>query len=291
MFTKKRIIVIATFFLIILPVVILSLSFTYHYTSFKDGRNLFVFVAAPFQKAVVTTTKFGRDIWSDYFALLSVAQENKEIKRKLNELASLNNRFYELKTSYARLVKLLNFKKETPYKKLIASRVIGKDSSQWFKTVLIDKGKKDGVKRGMPVIAPEGAVGQITDIFTHNSRVLLITGQNSAVDAIIQRTRARGILKGKGFDEECALEYVLRKNDVRIKDVVISSGMDGIFPKGLMIGIVSDVTKNHSEVFQQVSVSCYVDFEKLEEVLIIDTSVVDIRNFQNYAGERSRFSR
>ncbi|MBW1616546.1 MAG: rod shape-determining protein MreC [Deltaproteobacteria bacterium] len=291
MFTKKTIIVIGISLLAILPVIILSLSFKYNYTSLKEGRNIFVVVAAPFQNAVVATTKLGRDIWSDYFSLLSVARENKELKKKTEQFDSLNNKYCELKAGYNRLLKLLNFKRENPYDKLIAARVIGKDAARWFKTVLIDKGKKDGVKKGMPVITPEGAVGQITDIFARRSRVLLITEQHSAIDAIIQRTRARGILKGKGADEECALEYILRKNDVQIRDVVISSGMDGIFPKGLIIGTVSNVTKNAAQVFQNVSVSCYVDFEKLEEVLIIDTSGIDMRRFQNYAGQRNRLLR
>ncbi|OQY59957.1 MAG: hypothetical protein B6245_03935 [Desulfobacteraceae bacterium 4572_88] len=124
------------------------------------------------------------------------------------------------------------------------------------------------LKKSVPVVIPEGVVGLVTDISTHYSKVLLLVDQNSAVDALVQRTRARGIIKG-GTAGRCLFKYVLRKHDIVESDIVVSSGLDGVFPKGLRVGTVSNVTRRNSGIFQEVTVIPYVDFEKLEEVLVI----------------------
>jgi rod shape-determining protein MreC len=98
--------------------------------------------------------------------------------------------------------------------------------------------------------------------------VLLLVDRNSAVDALVQRSRARGIIKGGG-EEQCTFEYLLRKDDVKVDDIIISSGLDGVYPKGLSIGRVTHVDRPPAGVFQHVTVSPFVDFEKLEEVVVI----------------------
>ena len=120
----------------------------------------------------------------------------------------------------------------------------------------------------MPVVVPEGVVGQVVDVSVGYSKVLLLIDPNSAIDALCQRTRARGIIKG-GSNKKCAFEYVLRKNDVRVGDVILSSGLDGVYPKGIRIGRVSSVVKRNSGIFQTVEVEPYVNFDKLEEVLVV----------------------
>ena len=152
--------------------------------------------------------------------------------------------------------------------RVLAAEVIGKDPSPWFKTVTIDKGSADGVARGLPVVISEGIAGLVTDVTYSYAKVLLIIDQNSAVDALIQRSRARGVIKG-GFSKRCFLKYVLRKYDIGIGDVVVSSGLDGVFPKGLRIGYVSSVVKQKAGIFQEITVMPYINFEKLEEVLIL----------------------
>jgi len=108
----------------------------------------------------------------------------------------------------------------------------------------------------------------VVDVSSHFSKVMLIVDQNSAVDALIQKTRARGIVKGESADQ-CYLEYVLWKHEVSAGDAVVTSGLDGVFPKGLRIGRVSRVTKRAAGISQEIAVSPYVDFEGLEEVLIL----------------------
>jgi rod shape-determining protein MreC len=146
--------------------------------------------------------------------------------------------------------------------------VIGKDPSAWFKTIIVDKGSSDGLERGLPVVIAQGIAGQIIEISAHYSKVMLIIDRNSAVDALVQRSRARGVIKGTSEDQ-CGFEYVLQKHDVQIGDTVVASGLDGVYPKGLRIGWVSDVVKREPEIFLDITVTPFIDFEKLEEVLIV----------------------
>jgi rod shape-determining protein MreC len=111
-------------------------------------------------------------------------------------------------------------------------------------------------------------VGQIVSVADHYSKVLLITDGNSAVDTLVQRTRARGLVKGNPLGD-CNLAYALRKNDVQPGDVLISSGLDGVFPKGLRLGAVKEVDQDSNDMFQDVTVIPFVDFEKIEEVLVV----------------------
>jgi len=239
------------------------------YSSYGIGRIAISFTA-PFQEAVTDSIRFVKNIWRYYFFLVSTAKENDDIKKSLSLAREENNRYKELILSNYRLRKLLNFQKNMPHS-VVAAEVVGKDSSPWYKTIIINKGKADGLVKGLPVVVPDGITGQIMDVSYQHSKVLLIIDQNSAVDALVQRTRARGIIKGESAGQ-CLFKYVLRKHDVKVGDTVVSSGLDGVFPKGLLIGHVSGVIRRSSGIFQEVTVSPYVDFEKLEEVLVVLTS-------------------
>ncbi|MCD6273084.1 MAG: rod shape-determining protein MreC [Deltaproteobacteria bacterium] len=245
---------------------IVALSITSRYPSHEYGR-LSIFIMAPFQDAISNSLKFLESIWDNYFNLISVANENKMLKKELSNAIERNNFCYEAELSNIRFRHLLNFKK-TLTDEVIAAEVIGKDPSAWFQTIIIDKGHADGILRGLPVVVPDGIAGQVTDVAEHYSKVLLITDGNSAVDTLVQRTRARGLLQG-GRSGLCILKYALRKEDVIPRDTVVTSGLDGVFPKGLRIGYVSKVIKRNSGLFQEVDVTPYVDFEKLEEVMVI----------------------
>jgi rod shape-determining protein MreC len=134
--------------------------------------------------------------------------------------------------------------------------------------VTIDKGEKQGLRKGMAVISPEGVVGQILKTSPDYATVLLITDYNSGIDAIVQRTRAKGIVEGKEGNR-CQLKYLLRTEDVEPGDVVITSGLDGKFPKGLMVGEIQEIDKRHFGVFQYAELVPKVDLARLEEVFVI----------------------
>ncbi|MGD8888591.1 MAG: rod shape-determining protein MreC, partial [Desulfobacterales bacterium] len=258
-------------------IIIISIASRRH-TTIGFERIAISFVA-PFQELVTRSIDFIQGIWQHYFNLVTASKENYELRNRLNQAIEENNKWRELELANNRLRNLLNFQKSIT-KRVIAAEVIGKDPSAWFKTVVIDKGKADGLTRGLPVVMPEGITGQVIEVSNHYSKVMLIIDRNSAVDALVQRSRARGVIKGESRDQ-CRLNYVLRKHDVRVGDTVISSGLDGVYPKGLRIGLISDVIKRNSEIFQEVTITPFVDFEKLEEVLVVlDLQKHDLANQQ-----------
>lgn len=238
------------------------------YPAETEGANVItVTLIAPVQEIAAETTQFIKDIWRHYFSLVSTAHINDTLKKQLSQAAAHKNACVEVELSNKRLRTFLDFKR-TNDAHVIAAEVVGKDPSRWFRSIIIDKGEKAGVVEGMPVVIPEGVVGQVIMTTGQYAKVQLMIDRNSAVDALVQRSRARGIVQGKSADR-CLFQYVLRKNDVKLDDVVITSGLDGVYPKGLRIGKVSSVVRRNAGIFQDVEVTSFVDFEKLEEVLVI----------------------
>lgn len=266
MFSKKMILVVGVILLFVVNIVILSVVGRSRLTVSGPDR-LAVSMVAPFQEVLTHSLRFVRDIWRSYFALVSAAKENTTLHLKLREAEAWNHKCLEVEKSNARLRHLLNFKPSRP-QQVLPAEVIGIDPSAWSKTIIIDKGSADGVKKGFSVVVPEGIVGQIISVAHHYSKVLMIIDPNSAVDAMLQRNRARGIVKGAD-DGTCLFDYALRKHEILEGDTVISSGLDGVFPKGLQLGRVTRIVKNDAGIFQTVTVTPFVDFEKIEEVLVV----------------------
>lgn len=259
-------IIIGLIVLITLSIMLLSLSSRQPYPAHGVGR-LAIALVSPFQKLISHTSRFMRDIWEHYFFLASVAQENEKLRREAQKAFELAHRNEELRQANNRLRQLFDLGQELQ-RPAIAAQVVGKDPSPWFQTILVDKGRENGVKIGFPVVNPQGVVGLIVEATDHYAKVMLITDPNSAVDAVVQKSRARGIIKG-GTSGYCVFNYVLRKHDIQIGESVIASGMDGVFPKGTPIGEVTEIVKKEAGIFQDVTVTPYVDFERLEEVLIV----------------------
>lgn len=280
MFSKKTVIIIAIIVWAAVSVIGISVSGKRGVSSY--GQGIALFVAAPFQEISARSLRFMKDLWNHYFFLSSSAKACDRLRKELNDALEKSNRCEEIEHSNIRLRSLLNFRRSLDGR-VLAAEVIGKDPSPWFKSIIVNKGSADGIRKGMPAVMPEGIAGLVSDSSAHYSRVLLITDQNSAVDALVQRTRARGIVKGES--ERCLFEYVLRKHDIVEGDTVISSGLDGVFPKGLRVGYVSRVTKGNSGIFQEVTVIPYCNFEKLEEVLVILDPPGNSREDERFPGE------
>lgn len=259
---------IAGVFFTICCIILISVS-ERHPDATKGIDSVPISMIAPFQDAVTSSIQFVKDIWRHYFDLVSAAKENVALKKLLSQALEKDHQYIEIELSNQRLRKFLNFQK-TRTIQTVSAEVVGRDPSPWFKSVIIDKGKADGIQKGCPVVVPEGIAGQVVSASAHYAKVLLIIDRNSAVDALVQRSRARGIIRGMA-SESCSFYYVLRQDDIRVGDEVISSGIDGVYPKGLRIGYVSGVIRRNSGMFQEVDVTPHVDFEKLEEVLVITT--------------------
>jgi rod shape-determining protein MreC len=224
-------------------------------------------ICSPFQKGATFVIETVQGTFQQYVFLINLEEENKRLKQKIAQLQEENYGMKEMKLANERLRELLQFRGKTS-SSMIGAEVIGQDPSSWFKSVTIDKGERDGVKRGMAVISTGGVIGQILKTAPHYAVVLLLTDYNSAIDSLVQRTRAKAIVEGKG-ENRCQLKYLLRADEVAVGDVVVTSGLGGNFPKGLIIGDVKKVDKKGHGVFQYAELVPRVDLTQLEEVLVI----------------------
>jgi rod shape-determining protein MreC len=222
---------------------------------------------APFQKAITRSVQRVQNLWHRYVDLVGVRAESDTLRRQLASLQAENTRLLEENLRLRRLQKLQAAYSESQQPVALAS-VVGHDTSPWSQVLLLDRGKDHGVERRMVVVSAQGLVGQIIEAGPQLSKVLLLTDFRHAVDALIQRTRDRGVVVG--YDRKrCLMKYIPRDADVRPGDRVISSGMGGIFPKGLLIGTVVEVSPGPGDLYQEALVKPSADLARLEEVFIL----------------------
>lgn len=206
------------------------------------------------------------DAWGHYLYLVDTADENRTLREENRTLRAVLTQSDEIRLENERLRRLLAFKESKEIDTLPA-RVIAEDASSWFRTVTIDKGVEHGVLEGMPVVVAEGVVGRVVRSSPSFARVLLVTDASSAVASLLQHNRARGVCRGQG--ERLVFDFVLRQEEVKIGDRVVTSGMGGVFPKGLVVGHVGSVVRQEYGLFQAIEVVPAVDFSHLEEVLVL----------------------
>jgi len=236
-------------------------------STWNPAEQLIVEITAPFQKFIKRTVSAIQCIWLDYFYLVGLRDENRRLKREISTLETENRRYREQLSTHRRLKELLQFKQAIHFP-VVAAQVIGRDPTGWFKSIIIEKGKRAGVRINMPVVNASGVVGRVVSVSPNYAKALLIIDQNSAVDSLVQRSRDRGIVKGLS-SEVCKLDYVVKSGDVVPGDLVITSGLGGVFPKGLSVGRVASVSEGSGDLFKKITIRPVVDFSKLEEVLVI----------------------
>ena len=224
-------------------------------------------LSGPFQKGITRGTRFFEGIWQRYLYLVHLEEENRLLREIIEEMKQERIQLLESRGENRRLRSLLGFRQDFQ-KPLLPAAVIAKDLSGWFQTAVIDRGTRDGIEEGMAVLSVQGIVGQIMEASRSFSRVLLITDPNNSVAALIQRSRARGIVVGNG-PQLCRLRYLHRSEDVKPGDLVLASGLDGVYPKGVLVGTVFKAEKKDPELFQRVKLQPSVDFRRLEEVMVL----------------------
>ncbi len=222
---------------------------------------------APVQKHAFRGGSLFIDIWRDYINLVDVKQENRNLRNEMKQLQNALVQADEAVRENERLNRLLELRSAIKAP-AVAARIVGEDVTPWFRSLSIDKGSSSGVKEGMPVLAADGIVGQTVKVTTNSSRILLLTDHASSISAMIQRSRARGVVKGRN-DNLCSLEFAMRGEDVQVGDIVISSGIGMVFDKGLPIGEVTMVKKGEYGIFQTVDIRPAVNIAHLEEVLVV----------------------
>ena len=233
----------------------------------RDDRlgRLLLEAMAPLQRAGAFAIRSLEDTWRGVEGLFRAREEAVALKARVRELEQATRRLAEVELENRRLRRALDFREALGGEPLTA-RVIGHDATGRSRTLTIDRGTQGGVGKGAAVLASEGIVGHVFLASPHAARVLLITDRNSGADALVQRTRARGIVAGTVGG--CAFEFVRRTEDVRVGDRIVTSGLDGIFPKGLPVGTVASVAPRGQGLFLDATIEPAVDFDRLEEVLV-----------------------
>jgi len=221
------------------------------------------------EEGIFGPVHFLHRFFRDMASFDELRSENRKLRIELAEMKRQLTLYREASLENARLKRLLKIK-DTVQGKLVVSRVIGFDVTPWISIVLVDKGVNDGIWPDSVVLSGEGVAGRVLSSSPHFSKVMLVSDRNSRIPALVQRSRARGILEGLGHGM-CSLSFVEKGADVAIDDLVVTSGTGGVFPKGLLLGRVIKVEKGnyYGDLFRQVEVKPAVDLWKLEELLIV----------------------
>ena len=265
-FVRRNQVLLSAFLSVLLSLYIIAPAAKGHLRADPIGPFL-IAAMRPFQSSIQMTISAIRQVYYNYAALRGLTTENAKLKARILELEAERSQHLEDESINRRLRELMDFRLDLPAGAVTAS-VISNSASTWFNSMILDKGKKDGVEKGMGVVSPLGVVGQVVSVTSRSAKVLLITDSHSGVDAVVQRSRARGIVTGS-LDNGTIMKYVKRSDDIKEGDRLVTSGLDGVFPKGLLIGATSKVNKKSIGLFQYVEVTLAVDPARIEEVLVV----------------------
>jgi rod shape-determining protein MreC len=237
---------------------------------------------SPLQAGVSAGVRGVRHVWFSYLDLRRVRQENAQLQERLRDVEARMMERQRDAEEAARLRDLLELRRILPHDTLVA-QVIVRDALQWFRILKIDKGSRDGVKKDMAVISPTGVVGRVIFVGPSAAQVQLLLDQQSGVGARIERSRVTGVVSGQVSSQaatpdaaagDLVMKFVPALADVVEGDVVVTSGLEGMFPPGLVIGRVRTVVRG-SGLFKDVRVAASADFDRLEEVLVVRTPPPD----------------
>lgn len=230
-------------------------------------------------KPMQSSTAHITDSLSRFFTSLArrgdLEAENERQRQEIEGLTQEIARLRELEFENQRLRVLLNYQAENPGYEFLPAAVIGRDPSDLLQRIIIDKGTEDGVMDGMVVVASGGLAGKVIKSYPTAARVLLITDPSSAVNAMIQDSRALGVVRGKPANS-LTMEFVPQSEQVAEGDLVITSGLGGSFPKGLLIGRVVEIKGDDMDLFHELRIEPAVQFDRLEDVIVI-TNFTPIR--------------
>ncbi len=231
----------------------------------------FTFVAGVVQNTFSSFSSGIRGTTAMYINLIDVKTKNRVLLDENAELRAQLGALTELKMENQRLVDLLSFKKETKMD-LLAAKVVGRDLLADHQSVTINRGTRHGIKKNMAAITTGGVVGYVLRSEAFTSQILLLIDRYGIIDAIVQRSRARGIVEGRGPDS-CKLRYLNRSDDVQVGDLVVTSGLDNIFPKGFPVGVVTGVSKSRYGMTQDIDLKPAINPSILEEMFIVINSM------------------
>ena len=262
-----------------LAVVLLALAVPFWFlrASMRDPRQvtgadkIIVRLSTPIQYAAATLARALSNIWGEYVYLVDVKEDNARLGSQNARLRERVRKLEELEEENRRLKRLLDLRTSVRTD-VISAQVIGKDTNEFFRIarVTLDKDART-VGLNLPVISPDGVVGTTLKVSGDTVDVRLVVDAGSGVDIVVQRTGARGFVRGTGDESKylCSVEYVQRTDEIEVGDLLVTSGVGRRFPKGIPVGTVTQVVKRDFGIYQQVFATPAVDFSRLEEVLIV----------------------
>jgi len=224
-------------------------------------------VTAPIERVVSAPIDGVTGFFSEYVDLLGVRAENRRLARRIAEIESENLQFREALVASGHLARIASMRDEIEIP-MLPAEVVGLDVAPWFRSVLVDRGERHGIEPGHPVITHEGVVGVVTATSGNAAKTMLLLDRQSSVDALVQRSRARGAVRGTGRDR-LEFEFVVRGADVAVGDEVVTSGLGGIYPKGLRIGRVAELRDAGGRLTRIAVIEPAVDLGQLEQVFVM----------------------
>ncbi len=237
----------------------------------SQGRLLRVWTVgavSPFERAGARGIGNIRGTWSRYFALQNTSRENEQLKRENDALKLQLNQLQSKAAEADRLAALLNFRQLQRDVPMLAARVIGTSADTASQTIYLDRGERDGIRRNMGVITPDGVVGKVIESYRDTSQVLLLTDKDSGVGAMLAESRIQSPVGGTG-EPLLSMKYIPTDDTVNVGEHVVTSGMDRIFPRDLPVGTVAEIKTGRP--FQQVRVRPAANLARLEEVIVLLT--------------------
>jgi rod shape-determining protein MreC len=213
----------------------------------------------------------GAQTWIEELVGGELHAENERLHREVDRLRSEKSRLIGVLQENERLREMVGFQRRHPEYELVAARVVARDVTPYFRVVSVRLEAAEGIEAGMPVVHHEGVVGRVHQVRDGFADVILVSDPRSRIDAISQRNRAQGVVEGLGHERNyrARLAYLLERDEVRAGDVMVTSGMGGIFPKELVIGTVRELERREQGLFQEAQIEPAVDFSRLEEVYVI----------------------
>ena len=241
----------------------------------KISENVVNTILSPFQSAITSISNATKKIGVISWEMVTVYEQNKMLRSEVEQLRQRDVNVNEIMAENTRLTNILNYKNAVKQFDTAVAKIISYDSSNLTNSITINLGAKDGMQKNMPVITPQGLVGTIVAVYEHSAKVQLILDPRSAVGAIIQRPESRviGIMQGSvGVQTLAKMLNIPRDADVVVGDNVLTSGYGGLYPKGIVIGEVVEVTNEAGGLLKYATVKTAVDFYRIEEVLVIVNS-------------------
>jgi rod shape-determining protein MreC len=266
-YKKTAILLIA----VILVIVLMNATATGKYKlSLAEGLVRVVFT--PIEQAVSKVSYSVGELLASTAKIMAAYRDNEQLRQQVDQLKQSTIMLNEVTAENQRLQVMLDYKKNTPQFEMVVATVIAREPGSWFSTIVINRGSDDGLTKDMPVVTPQGLVGHVVSVYGKSAKVMLILDPRSAVGGLVQRPESRvtGIVVGQAQNTTVPrMINLARESDVIQDDKIITSGLGGIFPKGILIGEVVEVKNEEGGLLKFAEIKPAVDFSKMEEVFVI----------------------